>query len=65
ILARFTFSDGSTQEFDYPAEAWSMNSAHFVRQYEFAGKTLVKIELDPDKRLIDIDRANNTWTAPK
>jgi hypothetical protein len=41
-----------------------MNSSHYVRHYEFAGKRLTKIELDPDHRLIDIDRANNTWTAP-
>jgi hypothetical protein len=28
------------------------------------GKKVVKIELDPDHRLVDIDRTNNTWTAP-
>jgi len=64
IIARFTFSDGSTEEHRYPALVWSMNSTHYVRHYEFAGKRLIKIELDPDHRLIDIDRANNTWTAP-
>jgi hypothetical protein len=64
ILARFTFSDGSTQNFDYPAYAWSMNSTFYVRRYDFPGKTLVKIELDPDQREVDVDRSNNTWTAP-
>ncbi|HVB30605.1 MAG TPA: M1 family metallopeptidase [Gemmatimonadaceae bacterium] len=64
ILARFTFSDGTTQDFRYPAEAWYMNSTKFLRQYAFAGKTLTKIELDPDHQLIDIDRTNNTWTSP-
>lgn len=61
IRARFTFSDGSTQDFVYPAEVWSTNSAHYVRRYGFQGKTLTKIQLDPDSRLVDIDRANNTW----
>jgi hypothetical protein len=61
IHARFTFSDGSTENFDYPVEVWSTNTTHYVRRYSFNGKTLKSIELDPDKRLIDIDRTNNTW----
>jgi hypothetical protein len=68
ILARFTFSDGSTQDFKYPAEVWSTNTAHYVRRYKFTGKQLSKIELDSDKRLVDVDRSNNVWTssgAPK
>jgi hypothetical protein len=28
------------------------------------GKTPVRIELDPDRKLVDIDRANNVWLAP-
>ena len=61
IHARFTFSDGSTQDFDYPAEVWSTNTTHYVRRLRVQGKKLTKIELDPDKRLLDIDRANNVW----
>jgi Peptidase family M1 domain len=64
IVGRFTFSDGSTQDIDYPAESWYMNSVQFMRQYDFVGKTLKKIELDPDHLLIDVDRSNNTWEAP-
>ena len=63
IRARFTFSDGTTQAFDYPAEVWSTNTVRYLRQYQFVGKQLVKIELDPDSRLIDIDRSNNVWAA--
>jgi Peptidase family M1 domain len=64
IIARLTFSDSSTQNVDYPAESWYMNSVRFIRQYEFVGKKLVRVELDPDHLLIDVNRANNTWTAP-
>lgn len=64
IHARFTFSDGSVENYDYPAEVWSTNTTHYVRQYSFTGKTLTRIELDPDKRLLDVDRTNNIWTAP-
>ncbi len=63
IRARFTFTDGSTQEFDYPAEVWSTNTTHYIRRYTF-GKKVAKIELDPDHLLVDVDRSNNTWTAP-
>jgi hypothetical protein len=61
IHARFTFSDGSVEQYDYPAEVWSTNTTRYVRQYAFRGKTLRRIELDPDQRLVDIDRSNNTW----
>ncbi|MEQ1692188.1 MAG: M1 family metallopeptidase [Gemmatimonas sp.] len=64
IRARFTFSDGSSEEFVYPAEVWSTDSRHYTRQYAFLNKTLVRIELDPEQRLLDIDRANNSWGTP-
>jgi len=63
IRARFTMSDGSTEDFNYPAEVWSTNTIRYIRQYSFVGKKVVKIELDPDHRLVDIDRSNNSWTA--
>jgi len=63
IRARFTFTDGTTQEYVYPAEVWSQNSRRYVRGYSFVGKTLAKIDVDPDGRLLDIDRANNVWTG--
>jgi hypothetical protein len=64
IVARFTFTDSTRQDFTYPAEVWSMDSRHYVRRYDFPNKTLVRIELDPDHRLVDDDRSNNVWTAP-
>jgi hypothetical protein len=65
IRARFTFSDGSTQDFNYPAEVWSTNTSMYPREYAFVGKKLTKIELDPEQRLVDIDRSNNVWPAPR
>jgi len=61
IRARFTFSDGTTQDVNYPAEVWSTNTTAYVRRYEFRGKKLTKIQLDPDHRLVDLDRTNNVW----
>jgi hypothetical protein len=39
IHALFTFSDGSSEKYDYPAEVWSTNTTRYVRQYSFRGKT--------------------------
>ncbi|MEP6590712.1 MAG: M1 family metallopeptidase [Gemmatimonadota bacterium] len=64
ILAHFTYSDGSSADYHYPAEVWSTNSVRYLRRYTVVGKQLVKVELDPEKRLVDIDRANNVWTKP-
>ena len=61
IHARFTFSDGSVENVDYPAEVWSTNTTFYVREYAYLGKKLTKIELDPEKRLIDLNRDNNVW----
>ena len=63
IHVRFTFDDGSKQDFDYPAEVWSTNTSFYLRRYAFNGKKVVKIELDPDHRLVDVNRANNVWPA--
>jgi hypothetical protein len=64
IRARFTFSDGSVENYNYPAEVWSTNTMHYMRRYTFGNKTLTRIELDPDGRLVDLDRTNNTWGTP-
>jgi hypothetical protein len=64
IIARFTFSDGTTQDYDYPALVWSMNTTRYIRRYAFTGKRVTRVELDPDHRLIDVDRSNNVWAAP-
>jgi Peptidase family M1 domain len=64
IRAHFTFSDGTTEDYHYPAEVWSTNSVRYVRRYNFVGKTVAKLEIDPENRIPDISRANNTWKAP-
>ena len=38
IHARFTFTDGSKQDFDYPAEVWSTNTTFYVRQLRVQGQ---------------------------
>jgi len=64
LRVRFTLSDGSKEDFRYPAEVWSTNTAQYIRRYEFVGKSVMKLEVDPDGRLPDFNRTNNVWTAP-
>ncbi|HXC24826.1 MAG TPA: hypothetical protein VNU46_02845, partial [Gemmatimonadaceae bacterium] len=63
LHVRFTFTTGTTQDVVYPAEVWSLNSRRYVRQYRFVGERVTRIVLDPERRLVDDDRANNVWTA--
>jgi peptidase M1-like protein len=63
IRARFTFSDSTRQDFFYPALVWSTNSTRYEREYDFPGKTVTRIDIDPDRRLLDVDRTNNSWVA--
>ena len=65
IHARFTYSDGTVDNYDYPAEVWSTNTTHYMRRYTIGNRTLSRIEIEPDKRLLDVDRSNNIWgSAP-
>jgi hypothetical protein len=69
VRAHFTFRDGTTQEYVYPAEAWSTNSRQYgrecARESAFVNKALVHIALDPEHRLLDVDRKNNSWGAKR
>lgn len=53
----------TTEDVVYPAEVWSTDTAHYLRRYAVTGRRLVRIELDPEARLVDVDRTNNVWTA--
>ena len=73
LRVRFTLRDArcsgaecptTTEDFEYPAEVWSTNTARYSRRYTFPGKTVVGVQIDPDGLLVDVDRGNNGWTAP-
>ncbi|HXC24632.1 MAG TPA: hypothetical protein VNU46_01870, partial [Gemmatimonadaceae bacterium] len=57
-----SFSDSTTQEFTYPAEIWK-HGATYTASYDFPGKTVKQIWIDPDRHFVDIDRTNNKWVA--
>ena len=73
LRVRFTLRDAAcagsdcattTEDYLYPAEVWSTNAARYSRRYAFPGKKVVGVEIDPDGRVVDIDRGNNAWAPP-
>ena len=59
---RINFADGKTTDIAVPAETWIQ-----AREHSFAvdsTQPIKSVTVDPDRRLPDRDRANNTWTAP-
>jgi hypothetical protein len=57
-----TFSDGSTQRVDLPADIWRSNELTFTYGF-FTDKTVTKVVLDPDEAMADVDTSNNTWSG--
>jgi hypothetical protein len=57
-ILRVTFEDGTTSDIRVPAETWIQNTSH-VFPVE-GGKAVRDAVIDPDRRLPDRDRGNNT-----
>ncbi|MBL9031115.1 MAG: M1 family metallopeptidase [Phycisphaerae bacterium] len=59
---RLTFSDGSVASRRLPVEVWATTNQWTAPQ-ETGGKRLVKVEIDPDGALPDVDASNNVWVG--
>jgi len=57
-----TLANGSTQELKLPVEAWYRGSP-YVYFHTFPAK-VTKVVVDPRDAFPDVNRANNTWSAP-
>ena len=62
LRVRFTFDDRTTQDYTYPVEIWKTSNTYSA-SYTFSGKTVTQVAIDPDRDVIDANRADNTWTA--
>jgi hypothetical protein len=58
-----TFQDGSSEMVKLPADIWRNNELTFTYGF-FTDKTVVRVVIDPDQVFADVNRENNTWTAP-
>ncbi|HEX7339934.1 MAG TPA: M1 family metallopeptidase [Rhodanobacteraceae bacterium] len=58
---RVTYTDGSTQDVRVPVATWMQHTSFGV--VVDGSKTVKSATIDPDGKLPDVNRANNTWTA--
>ncbi|MFC1639721.1 M1 family metallopeptidase [Gemmatimonadota bacterium] len=58
-----TYQDGTRETVKLPADIWRSNELTFTYGF-FTNKTIVGVVLDPNMAFADVNRDNNTWTAP-
>ena len=58
VTLRLTSMDGNQRDVVVPVETWLSQTPHLLLDHP---ADLAKLELDPDGRLPDTDRSNNTW----
>ncbi len=58
---RFEFGDGTSDTRRIPVEAWHTSDAFTTT---LTGRDVQAVRVDPDSRYPDVDRSNNSWTAP-
>lgn len=63
VQLEVTYDDGTTERMEMPVDIWRYNELSFRRGF-FTDKTVVKVELDPDEVLADVNLENNVWEAP-
>lgn len=57
-----TYDDGSTERRRIPVEAWA-RTASFPMRWDSGGRTITRVEIDPDRWLPDVNRENNVYTV--
>ncbi len=59
-----TTSDGASRSVKLPVETWYRGSAVVWQMRTPAGAKPVEVQIDPKGVYPDVNRSNNTWTAP-
>ncbi|NTW50395.1 MAG: M1 family metallopeptidase, partial [Chlorobiales bacterium] len=60
VFLKVTYSDGTVEQKQLPVQGWLEGNRTVVAAFR-PGK-VVRVEIDPEKYLPDIDPANNVWT---
>jgi hypothetical protein len=63
VSLAITRADGSVEMRTLPVDAWLSGRARSTLSVP-TGPGVTKVEIDPDDRYPDLDRTNNTWSAP-
>jgi hypothetical protein len=58
VSLEMTFADGTTHRTQLPVEIWATRDHYTL---EVPDWSVVRISLDPDAQLPDVDRTNNAW----
>jgi aminopeptidase N len=61
VLLAVTLADGSTREERLPVEPWLAGAATQTLTLDVASP-VTRVEIDPQRYLPDVERANNVWT---
>jgi hypothetical protein len=63
VTMAIEFSDGSERRLQLPVQIWHYSN-EWVTTIDTEGQTIQKVVVDPDRRLPDFRRTNNTWQRP-
>lgn len=63
VTLRIEFDDETTKDMKLPVQVWHYTNLWTVN-VETDGKKIQRVIVDPDRRLPDTKRTNNTWRAP-
>jgi hypothetical protein len=58
---RVTYSNGAVEEGKAPVEVWAASDEWFAPVRLEGGVRVVKVEIDPEGGMPDVDRGNNVW----
>ena len=64
IIAEITYSNGTTERVNYPAQIWKTSNGS-VGKVIASDKEITSIVVDPDEETADIDTSNNSWPKRK
>ncbi|HTK56484.1 MAG TPA: M1 family metallopeptidase [Gemmatimonadales bacterium] len=65
VELRVTTADGVARTVKLPVETWLRGSRASWQTLAPASAGVVKVEIDPRRVYPDVDRSNNSWTAPR
>lgn len=63
VLLRIEFDDNTSIDHTLPVYVWNYTNL-WTTEIETHGKKIVKVSVDPDRKMPDSNRLNNTWRVP-
>lgn len=61
VRYKVSFADGSQEIKTLPVEVWQRGNS-WTHEYQ-TNQEIIKVEIDPEKKLVDINSANDTWSS--